>query len=59
MRFYQRPLSAITEPMSAAGFVIERLVEPLPQPEFRAADAKNYAHLMRAPSFLMIRARNG
>jgi len=57
MRFYQRPLSAITEPLSAAGFVIERLVEPLPQPEFRAADAKNYAHLMRAPSFLMIRAR--
>ena len=59
MRFYQRPLSAITEPMSAAGFVIERLVEPVPQPEFRDADAKNYAHLMRAPSFLMIRARKG
>ena len=57
MRFYQRPLSAITEPMSAAGFVIERLVEPLPQPEFRAADAKSYAQLTRAPSFLMIRAR--
>jgi SAM-dependent methyltransferase len=59
MRFYQRPLSAITEPMSAAGFLIERLVEPLPLPEFRAADAKSYAHLMRAPSFLMIRARKG
>jgi len=30
MRFCQRPLSAITKPMNAAGFVIERLVEPLP-----------------------------
>jgi hypothetical protein len=24
-----------------------------------SADPKNYAHLMRAPSFLMIRARKG
>jgi SAM-dependent methyltransferase len=59
MRFYQRPLSAITEPMSAAGFAIERLVEPRPLPEFRDADPKNYEQLHRAPSFLLIRARKG
>jgi SAM-dependent methyltransferase len=57
MRFYQRPLSAITEPLSAAGFVMERLVEPVPVPEFRDADAGDYAHLIRSPSFLLIRAR--
>jgi hypothetical protein len=52
-----RPLSAITEPLSAAGFVIERLVEPVPVPEFRDADAEDYAKLIRAPSFVIFRAR--
>ena len=28
-------------------------------PEQGSADPKSYAHLMRAPSFLMIRARKG
>lgn len=57
MRFYQRPLSAITEPLSAAGFVIERLVEPRPLPEFRDADPGDYANLSRSPSFIIVRAR--
>jgi SAM-dependent methyltransferase len=57
VRFYQRPLSAITEPLSAAGFVIERLVEPVPVPAFRDADAEDYAKLTRTPSFVILRAR--
>jgi SAM-dependent methyltransferase len=57
LRFYQRPLSAVTEPLSAAGFVIERLVEPVPVPEFRNADAEDYAPLTRSPSFVLLRAR--
>jgi SAM-dependent methyltransferase len=57
VQFYRRPLSAITEPMSAAGFAIERLVEPLPLPEFREVDPEDYALLSRSPSFLLVRAR--
>jgi SAM-dependent methyltransferase len=57
VRFYQRPLSAITEPLGAAGFVIERLVEPVPVPEFRDADPEDYANLIRMPSFVLFRAR--
>jgi SAM-dependent methyltransferase len=57
MRFYRRPISAITEPMSAAGFAIERLVEPKPGLEFRAADPKHYERLSRWPTFIILRAR--
>lgn len=55
--FYRRPLSALTEPMAEAGFVIERLCEPLPTPAMRAADPEEYERLCRLPGFLFIRAR--
>ena len=43
--------------MSAAGFVIERFVEPLPLPEFRDVDPEDFALLNRSPCFIMLRAR--
>jgi SAM-dependent methyltransferase len=57
MPFYRRPLSAITESLADAGFVIERLVEPLPTEEFRRADPENYERLMAQPAFVCLRAR--
>ena len=57
VRFYRRPLSDITEALAAAGFVIERLVEPKPTDEYREASPNGYARLMRMPDFLLVRAR--
>lgn len=55
--FYRRPLGAITGPLADAGFLIERLVEPMPTEPFRQADPKDYAELLRRPGFICIRAR--
>ena len=55
--FYRRPLTAITEALWHNNFVIERLIESLPTPEFEQADPKNYAKLMNQPGFIAIRAR--
>jgi SAM-dependent methyltransferase len=57
MPFYRRPLSATTEALWRAGFVIERLVEPLPTDDFRAADPEDYEKLMNFPSFMCLRTR--
>lgn len=57
VQFYRRPLSAITDSLAAAGFVIERLTETLPTAEFAAAKPESYAQLLRSPGFLFVRAR--
>lgn len=57
VRYYRRPLSAIVEPLTLAGFAIERLVEPLPTDEFRKIKPDAYERLLKQPEFLLIRAR--
>jgi 2-polyprenyl-3-methyl-5-hydroxy-6-metoxy-1,4-benzoquinol methylase len=57
MSFYVRPLSAITDALSSAGFTIERIVEPLPTDAFREADPESYAQLMQRPEFILFRVR--
>ena len=47
----------VPEASPAAGFVIERLVEPLPTETFKQADLKGYNQLMQMPAFVCIRAR--
>jgi SAM-dependent methyltransferase len=59
MRYYRRPLSALTEPLADAGFLIERMVEPRPSEELRRADPEGYRQLSRLPAFLFVRARKG
>jgi SAM-dependent methyltransferase len=54
---YRRPLSAMTNALLAAGFTLERIVEPQPQPEFRLLEPVEYARLMRQPGFICIRAK--
>ncbi len=56
---YRRPLAATLNPLLAAGFILERLLEPLPTEEFAQADPRDYAELMREPVFLCLRARRG
>jgi SAM-dependent methyltransferase len=54
--YYRRPLQAMLEPLLAAGFVLERLLEPRPVPQFKEHDAADYEKLMRRPGFICFRA---
>ncbi len=53
---WHRPLQDLINALADAGFVIERLVEPLPIPKFREADPDDYEKLLRWPGFLCVRA---
>lgn len=57
VRFYRRPLRAIIDAVVAAGFVIDRVEEPLPTDWFRDEKPEAYARLLKHPQFLMVRAR--
>jgi ubiquinone/menaquinone biosynthesis C-methylase UbiE len=54
---YRRPLSALLNPLIKAGFILDRILEPLPTEEFKKADPEHYRKLMRMPSFICVRAR--
>jgi hypothetical protein len=52
MRFWHRPLRAMLAAFKAAGFAVDDIVEPEPEPEM-ANDAPNdYRHLTRNAEFL-------
>lgn len=53
---YRRPLAQMLNPLLEAGFVLERLVEPLPTDELRRANRELHAILGREPCFVCIRA---
>lgn len=55
--FWRRPLTAMTEAVASAGFLIEQLVEPEPSPELRARDPDAYELLCTRPQFLFFRLR--
>jgi SAM-dependent methyltransferase len=57
VRFFRRPLSAIADALADAGFAIERILEPRPTEEFRAARPDGYERLLRFPEFLFVVAR--
>jgi SAM-dependent methyltransferase len=57
--YYRRPLGAMLNALLGAGFVLERLVEPQPVPQFQEHDPADYAKLMRQPGFICFRARKG
>lgn len=57
VEFYRRPLMEITESLADSGFLIERIVEPLPTEEFRLEKPDSYHRLLRQPEFLIVLAR--
>jgi SAM-dependent methyltransferase len=57
VRFYRRPLTAISQDLDSAGFFIERLLEPRPTEDFRLAHPEGYERLAKNPWFLFVRAR--
>ncbi len=54
---FRRSLSNMTETLHETGFVIERVLEPLPDPAYSEADSEGYQGLLKFPSLLVIRAR--
>ena len=56
MRFYHRPLSAIVDALADAGFLIERIPEPLPDADAFAASPDFYERMTHRPMFLFVRA---
>ena len=57
VKFYRRPLTAMSHALDLAGFFIERLVEPKPTEDFRRLNPEGYEHHIKNPLFLVIRAR--
>ena len=57
MKFYRRPLTAMSRVLESTGFWIERLLEPQPTEDFRRVNPERYEHHIRNPLFLVIRAR--
>jgi SAM-dependent methyltransferase len=56
---YRRPLSALLNPLTKAGFILDRILEPLPTEEFKKADPLHYRKLIRMPGFVCVRAYKG
>ncbi|MEO8845607.1 MAG: methyltransferase domain-containing protein [Kofleriaceae bacterium] len=56
MRYYQRSLRDITEPLTKAGFAIERIDEPTPSEALRQKDPKGFERLTKLPAFIFVRA---
>jgi SAM-dependent methyltransferase len=57
VEFFRRSLTEIFDSILESGFVIEKVVEPVPTEEFRLAKPDSYERLMNQPEFLIIRAR--
>ena len=56
VHFYHRPISAIIDALTDAGFLVERIPEPVPdRSDFERVPAL-YERMTRGPWFLFIRA---
>jgi ubiquinone/menaquinone biosynthesis C-methylase UbiE len=55
--FWRRPLSAATEAISEAGFLIDRLVEARPDSELEKIDPSAFQELTTGPFFMHLRLR--
>jgi ubiquinone/menaquinone biosynthesis C-methylase UbiE len=53
--FWRRPLTAIAEAISDAGFLIERILEPPPLPELQQRSPQDYNTIRTRPRFLFFR----
>lgn len=53
--YWREPLSSLTDAAYRAGFLIERIVEPLPAESMRDRWPEDYAKLVAEPGFLALR----
>lgn len=56
VRFYRRPLTVISQNLNAAGFFIERLLEPQPTGDYYKILPQECDRLTKNPWFMVIRA---
>jgi SAM-dependent methyltransferase len=54
---FRRPLSSMSETLHQTGFVIERVLEPLPEATYADTDPEGYAGLLKFPGLLIVRAK--
>jgi len=54
--FYRRPFSEVVGPLLDAGFRLDEVVEPTPQPEFEETKPESYEKRLTYPTFLCVRA---
>ncbi|GAB2678037.1 class I SAM-dependent methyltransferase [Thalassiella azotivora] len=59
MRFWRLPLTTLTEEFAGAGFHIERLVEPRPDPDLARTNPGVHERLSTSPGFVLFRLRAG
>jgi SAM-dependent methyltransferase len=59
LRFWHRPLSAMVRSLHDAGFVIETLEEPAPDPSVRDIDPDAWSVLTTQPRFIFFAGRRG
>lgn len=52
---WRMPLTQLTTEFAEAGFLIERLVEPAPQPEMAESHPESYQRLSTEPGFILFR----
>lgn len=57
VQFYRRPLSQIITSVIDSGFIIEKLLEPMPTEQFKIEKPDTYDILTKKPQFLFIKAR--
>ncbi len=55
VRFWREPLSSLCAAATDAGFLIERVIEPLPAETMRQQYPADYEKLTREPGFLVLR----
>lgn len=55
VRYWRQPMTASWNEFTEAGFVVERLVEPLPDPEMGEQFPEDYETLRREPAFIAFR----
>ena len=55
LRYWREPLTSLCDAVHRAGFVIERLVEPLPSESMRDRWPEDFDKLHREPGFLNLR----
>jgi SAM-dependent methyltransferase len=54
---WRMPLTQLTEELAAAGFVIERLIEPTPDPAMENSHPDTFEKLSREPNFILFKLR--
>ena len=54
IEFFRRPLMEIVDSVTESGFVIDRIVEPVPTAEFKAQKPDSWEKLMNRPEFLIV-----